>query len=612
MIIIKAKKDFLNDVPHQPGIYKMLDASGEVLYVGKAKDLKKRLSSYFRSSMQDVKTKIFIAKAVGIEITLTSSETEALLLENNLIKSLKPRYNILFKDDKSYPYLVISNHKFPQISVYRGAPKKGQNYFGPFPSGVAVRDTFNLLQKAFKLRSCKDTFFNNRTRPCMLYQVQRCSAPCVKYIDESSYAKYVEFAKMFLAGKSNAVIESLIKLMEEAAARQDYETAAEYRDQIGRLKQIQQQQYIIKGDNNVDIIALASDVAQKRAAVSIIFVRNGAVLGGKNYFPEIPDGVNEEEILTTFLAHYYLASGNLGGLPDQIILDRKLADMESWQAAITQQLQHKIRLSNVVHASGIAAKKWLEIAKINATESLSRVVQKKNDFSAELTDLQQLFNLPNIPEHLACFDVSHYRGEATVASCVVFDRNGPLKSAYRKFNIKDVTPGDDYAAMKQALIRYFVEFIDKQELLPDILVIDGGKGQLHVAQEVLNNFQLNSVFIISMAKGVERKPGKEEIYITGKADPIAIASDTKVFHLLQQIRDEAHRFAIQSQRRKMVKKRITSVLENISGIGKAKSAMLLKHFGGLDGVKNADIAELRKIPGIDADLARRIYEYLRV
>lgn len=608
---------FLHEFPTKPGIYKMLDADSKVLYVGKAKNLRNRLRSYFKGSVTEAKTRVLLSKVVAIEVTITSSENEALLLEINLIKTLRPRYNILFKDDKSYPYLMLSEHDFPRLSIYRGATKKGAKYFGPFPGAVAVHDTLNLLQKIFKLRTCTDTVFKHRARPCMQCQIKRCSAPCVGRIDAKDYQRNVKFVELFLSGKSNEVIESIIKLMEEAAAKQDYETAAYYRDQIANLKKIQQQQFIIKGDNNVDVIALTIDAVQRRAVVNVTFVRGGAVLGGKNYFPKLPllasdaeikgeEGIDAAEILTTFLAHYYLGVTKLGGFPDKIVLDRALSGKSKWEEIICQQLNHKIKIVDQAHSA--AVKKWLEIATLNAEEGLSKITtEAKIDFQAQFAALRDVFGLDHIPARIECFDVSHFRGEATVAACVVFNQEGPAKDLYRKFNIRNVTLGDDYGALKEALIRHFCAAEGKPEILPDVLLIDGGKGQLAIARKVLDGFGLRQIFLIAIAKGAERKAGEETIFI---GSGVTVDVSQNVLHLLQQIRDEAHRFAIQSQRRKLIKRNTVSVLENISGIGKAKSQSLLKHFGGLEGLKNASVEDLAKIPGIDAALARRIYEFL--
>lgn len=587
------------------GVYKMLDKNGTIIYVGKAKNLKKRLSSYLFTSKHDAKTESLVAQIASVETIVTANENEALLLENNLIKLLRPRYNILFKDDKSYPYLLLTQHTFPRLCVHRGARNIKGYYFGPFSNIGSIRDILNLLQKIFKLRQCGENFFRNRTRPCIQYQIKRCSAPCVDYIDEKNYAVNVDLARKFLKGQSNEVIQNVIALMEKASTDKDYETAAYFRDQILSLKKIQQQQYVVNKDGDVDAISLVTN--PHAICIGIISIRKGLVLGSKTYFKDLANTIFSEEILSTFLSQYYLNIMTTGDAPRKIYIDVKLDDRLWLQDAISQSLQSPIKISD--NATGVFAK-WIEMARVNALHVLNRNVTAKAIFFKQLQSFQTTFHLVGIPKRIECFDVSHSGGEATVASCVAFDERGPYKKGYRKYNIKNGF-ADDYGALKEALTRHFTKVKESKEKIPDVLIIDGGKGQLNIANQVLEELQVVGIFLLTIAKGPSRKPGLEEIYLSNHERPISLNPESPTLHMLQQVRDEAHRFAITGQRRQLANKRKISILENIPGIGKAKRTLLLTQFGGLQGIKTASVEELAKIKGINLKMAQKIYDYLR-
>lgn len=595
-------KNFLSNLPHSPGVYQMFNAQGEILYIGKARHLKKRVTSYFRGK-QTPRIASLVNQIDRIETIITHTENDALLLESNLIKKFKPRYNILLRDDKSYPYIVLTRHKdFPRLDFYRG-PKIGQNiYFGPYPSTVAVRETLNLLQKLFRLRSCEDTFFRNRTRPCLQYQIKRCTAPCVGYIDPQSYQQDVRRAVLFLEGKNQEIVQDLVKQMEVAAENLEFEKAARYRDQIAHLRHIQQQQVIATDRGDVDIVALA--VERSSACVQVMSVRAGRLLGSKSYFPDVPTLATAEEILTAFLPQYYLQATVDREIPRQIILSHKALE-EQWLAnAFSEHAQHGIALT---HKPRGERNRWLQLAIKNAQHALNIHLADRATIHQQLEALQELLNLDNLPQYLECFDVSHTQGEETVASCVVFGEEGPRKKDYRRFNIENITPGDDYAALRQALVRHYTKLKTDDNKLPDVLIIDGGKGQLKQAELALEELQIAGVTILSISKGVARKPGLETLYLSGQKNPLDVNPSSLAFHLIQKIRDEAHRFAITGHRGRRAKVHHTSVLENIEGIGAKRRRELLRQFGGLQELKRASVEEIAKVPGISKALAERIY-----
>lgn len=619
-----AAKTFLKTLTSKPGVYQMFNAKGRVIYVGKAKNLKKRVASYFRTNLTDQKTANLVSQIAKIEVIITATENEALLLENNLIKSFQPHYNIIFKDDKSFPYLFLTNDKFPRLTIHRGTKTAKGDYFGPFPSSAAVHETLNLLQKIFKLRQCNDIYFRNRTRPCLQFQIGRCSAPCVNFIDPESYAKQVEFIKLFLQGKSNEVINSIIKLMDEASHKKDYERAAYFRDQIKRLKEIQQQQFVVKDKGDVDVVALQKN--DSGIAIAVLSIRKGVLLGSKSYFQEMANIFSLTELLPSFITQHYLNPLRAADLPKIVLVNCKLDDKNLLEKTFNAHFKIPIKIFDGSHLiKKVVYKKWLEMAELNAKNSLQEHFKVADEYLLQLKKFCEEFRITKIPDRIECFDVSHTFGEATIASQIVFGRTGALKNEYRKYNIKNIKAGDDYAAMEQVLSRRFMH-----DLYPDVLILDGGKGQLNIAKKVLTELKidLTKMLVLAIAKGPERKPGLEEIFVlqsvklnvsvgakraaplTSQLQPTILNPTSPALHFLQRIRDEAHRFAISSQRKKFAKARKISILENVSGIGAARRNLLLKQFGGLAGLKNASIDDLAKVSGISNELAKKIYDFL--
>ncbi|CAN5246247.1 excinuclease ABC subunit UvrC [soil metagenome] len=599
-------KAFLKSLPNEPGVYQMYGLKDEILYVGKAQNLKKRVANYFQKRMTDAKTASLVQQIERIEIIITASDNEALLLENNLIKKYRPRYNILFRDDKTYPYIFLSKHvDFPRLDFHRGVKKELGRYFGPYPSSFAVRESLNLLQKLFRIRQCNDIFFQNRTRPCLQYQIQRCTAPCVNYIDAKSYQESVHLAELFLEGRNQQVVEELLKAMETASAALEFETAARIRDQVASLRKVQERQYVSKGKGNVDVIAAVSK--EGHICIQVLYVRAGRMIGNRTYFPKITTEVDTAETLAAFLPQYYLNSVHESDVPEQILINKALADSHLIQQTLAEKSGHNVEI--ILPSRGHRAR-WMEMAVHNALHVLSTYTADKVNMLKRFEELQQALQLDNCPQRLECFDVSHSMGEATVASCVVFDINGPLKTDYRRFNIKDVTKGDDYAATEQALTRHYKRVKEEERSLPDILVIDGGLGQVHQAEKVLEELQVTGVLIVGLAKGPSRKPGLETVLVSGKKVPIILAPDSFALHLLQQIRDEAHRFAITGHRQQRDKRRITSSLQEISGIGVKRRQQLLRQLGGLQEVRKASVEQLASVPGISVKLAQQIYNVL--
>ncbi len=600
-------QSILKDLPERPGVYRMLNAEGDVIYVGKARNLKKRVSSYFRGGAVSAKTAHLVKHIHDIQITITNSDNEALILENNLIKSLRPRYNVLLRDDKSYPYIYLSAHKdYPRIDFHRGAKRQKGRYFGPYPSAGAVRESLNLLQKLFRIRSCSDSFFRHRTRPCLQYQIKRCSAPCVKHITPQGYQADVRDALLFLEGKSKDLIDELAARMDKASASLDYETAAFFRDQIASLHHIQEKQYVSGEGGNVDV--LAAVLAHGTVCVEVIFIRDGRVLGNKTFFPKVPSDIVLEDILPAFIPQYYLNTIHKSHVPERIIVNMAIADVTWLQESLSEACDKRMTISQRVRGERA---RWLELAQANAEQALQRQLADKASIYRRLQALQDALGLDDLPARLECFDISHSSGESTVASCVVFDSNGPLKSDYRSFNIKNITPGDDYAAMHQALTRRYTKLKKGEGKLPDMIIIDGGKGQLHQAQMVLEELQLGNVLLFGIAKGVTRKPGMETLFIAGDERPIHLPADSMALHLLQHIRDEAHRFAITGHRQRRDKTRKTSQLEGIPGVGAKRRRELLRRYGGIQALKSASVEDIAQTPGISRALAQLIYDHLR-
>lgn len=594
-------KPILKSLPNLPGVYRMINTQDEVIYVGKAKELKKRVSSYFLKNLPSPRTRMMVSNVVRIETTVTHSEAEALLLENNLIKSLMPRYNVLFRDDKSYPYIALTGDPFPRMAFHRGTQRKGCEYFGPFPNSVAVRESIQLLQKVFRLRTCENTVFANRTRPCLLYQIERCTAPCVGYIAPDDYRRDVSHATMFLQGREQQVLDELSQKMTEAAANQDYEMAALYRDRMQSLRQVQARQFVSDFRvSDADVIACAEQGGQH--CVNLVMIRGGRHLGDKSFFPRNADGCDMATTLQAFLEQHYLAQA----VPSLIIVGAKIETAELEQV-LTEQAGRRIRINT--NPTG-DKRVWMKMAQTNAELALGQRAAQQANLQGRLIALREALDLADSTERIECFDISHTMGEATVASCVVFDKGALQNSEYRRYNISGITPGDDYAAMRDALTRRYKKVAAGEGKLPDLVFIDGGKGQLGIAVEVMREVGLPDILLVGIAKGEQRKPGLEQLFFPDREAPVSLNKDNPGLHLLQQIRDEAHRFAIAGHRGRRAKARLHSSLEDIGGIGAKRRQKLLTRFGGLHGVRNASVGELAQVEGISPGLAEKIYQEL--
>lgn len=598
-------KAFLSNAPNNPGVYQMLGGDRQVIYVGKAKNLKKRIASYFSGTEKDVKTNILVKHISDIDLTVTHNENEALLLECNLIKKHKPRYNVVFRDDKSFPYILITDEKpFRRIDFYRGPVKKNGLYFGPYPSAGAVRETIHLIQKVFQLRTCTDNFFASRTRPCLHHQLGMCSGSCAGLISEEEYNQNVRHAILFLQGKNDEILEELNKQMTKASTDLNFELAAKVRDQIAKMRAIQEKQYVNSVAGDADIIGFAASAGI--ICLQLITIRGGRMLGSKSYYPTLHSETTAEEIISAFLAQHYLAQ-QIRDVPKNIIVEFKLSDADILNKVLSEQAHHKVTISHNVRGE---RSKWLEMANSSAKQSVAAQLLNKANSQERMTALQEVLSLPGLSNRIECFDVSHSMGEATVASCVVFDANGPVKSYYRRFNIQNVTAGDDIGAMRQVLSRRYKKLKIENTSMPDILIIDGGLAQLHAAEKVLQELEINNILLLGVAKGVTRKPGFEIIYISGNPEPLHLPPDSLALHLIQQIRDEAHRFAITGHRNRRDKTRRTSTLESIPGIGAKRRRELLRYFGGIQALNRASLEELAKVPGISQSLAQRIFEVI--
>ena len=592
---------FVNGLPGLPGVYRMLSVSGEVLYVGKARDLKKRVASYFQKSGLTPRTARMVSQVGRMEITVTGSEDEALILENNLIKSLAPRYNILFRDDKSYPYLMLGGGDFPRLGFHRGALDRSGRYFGPFPHSGAVRESINLLQRVFRLRTCEDSVFANRTRPCLLHQIRRCSAPCVGLIEKTAYSGDVNHALLLLEGRSDEVMKLLSTRMQEAAGRLEFEEAAIFRDQIQALAKMSQRQYAdTASDQDADVIALAVDHGV--ACVNLVMIRGGRHLGDRSFFPHNAQERTPEEVMQAFLDQHYLERP----VPPVIVAGAPI-DAAEIEAFLGARARRKVHL--VLRASG-DRRAWLERAEKNARLALNQRLSEQSTQETRLASLREALGLPDSAARIECFDVSHTQGEAAVASCVVYDGLDLRRGEYRRFNIGEVTPGDDYAAIKQALSRRYVRVAGGEGRVPDLILIDGGKGQAGAAASALAELGLNDVALVGVAKGAERRAGQEQLWIPGRSGAIDLRADDPGLHLIQQIRDEAHRFAVTGHRGRRSKTRVTSSLEGIRGIGVKRRRELLARFGGLKGVMGASVEDLAQSEGVSLRLAERIYREL--
>ena len=596
-------KSSLEKMTHHPGVYRMLDGAGALLYVGKAKDLKKRVASYFGKKPDSPKTRALVRQIQAVDVTVTRTEAEALLLESNLIKQHKPRYNVVLRDDKSYPYLYLSSDdQYPRLSFYRGAKSGKGQYFGPYPSAKSARRTLNLTQKLFRIRQCDDTFFKNRSRPCLQYQIKRCTAPCVGLVEDEIYREDVKHSVMFLEGRNEEVIEELTGPMQKAADRQDYERAAQYRDQIISLRKIQENQYISAPRGELDIVGCYMENGY--ACIQVFFIRGGLNLGNKAFFPGHTGELTEQQVLNAFLAQYYLTESCRRRAPGEILVSHRVADADTLMALLSETKGRNVRIK---HTHRKERRKWVEMALNNAEIALKTRLSSKDKYISRFEDLQGALGLNEPVERIECFDVSHVSGEATVASCVVFTHEGAVKADYRRFNIRDVTAGDDYAAISQAFQRRYSRIKKEEGKLPDLILIDGGKGQVSSVRAVVVELQLDEVTLLGVAKGSARKPGMERLVFSDGKGETSLPANSPVLHLIQEIRDEAHRFAITGHRRQRNTKRTRSVLEEVEGIGAKRRRELIRFFGGLQGVSRAGVEELARAPGISDNLAKKIY-----
>lgn len=602
-------KAFLKTVTNQPGVYRMYDAGGTVIYVGKAKDLKKRLSSYFRINVSSRKTEQLVKNIASIDVTVTHTETEALLLEHNYIKLYQPRYNVLLRDDKSYPYIFLSKEAHPRLSMHRGAKHAKGEYFGPFPNSYAVRETLALMQKLFPIRQCEDSVYKNRSRPCLQYQIGRCLGPCVKgLVSDEEYEQQVNYVRLFLTGKDQQVLTGLIERMEKASQNLRFEEAARFRDQIQAVRSVTEQQYVSGDGDDLDVIGVAFESGL--ACIHVLFIRQGKVLGSRSYYPKIPAGTLLEEVVETFLGQFYLQGSENRTLPGEILLDFALPEKELLADSLSQVAGRKIQIQTQPRG---ARARYLKLARTNASTALLTKLAQQSTIHQRLSSLAKVVKLESI-SRMECFDISHTMGEQTVASCVVFDKNGPVKSEYRRYNITGITPGDDYAAMHQVLTRRYGKHLDESKV-PDIIFIDGGKGQLGQAKDVFDSLDVdwdkNRPLLIGVAKGSDRKAGLETLFFKPEGEGIALPSDSPALHVIQHIRDESHNHAITGHRQRRAKVKNTSALESIEGVGPKRRQMLLKYMGGLQPLKNSSVEEIAKVPSISYALAEKIYNALK-
>lgn len=602
-------KTFLKNVTQDPGVYRMFDKNDTVIYVGKAKDLKKRLSSYFRTNLSSKKTEALVAAIARIETTITTSETEALLLEHNYIKTYQPRYNVLLRDDKSYPYILLTKERHPRITAYRGSKKVIGEYFGPYPHAGAVRETLSLLQKLFPIRQCENSVYKNRSRPCLQYQIGRCAAPCVEgIVTDEEYNVQVDYARLFLQGKDQQVLDHLIGKMEQASQALNFENAARYRDQIQAVRAVTEKQFVSNERlDDMDILSIAYQHGV--ACVQVLFIRQGKVLGNRSYFPKVPANTDLSELTATFVGQFYLQAHQGRTVPNSIIVDHKLEAKEEIETLLTEQAGRKVSIQD--NAKGTKSK-YLQLAQMNANAALTLKLKETTLISERYQALQDLLGIEQI-KRMECFDISHTMGEQTIASCVVFNDAGPLKSDYRCFNIEGITGGDDYAAMEQALKKRYDRDLEPEKI-PDIIFIDGGKGQLNRALQVFRELNVkwdkNRPHLIGVAKGVDRRAGQETLILSKEGREVNLDPDSLALHLIQHIRDESHHHAITGHRKKRQKAFTQSGLEIIEGVGAKRRQALLKYLGGMQGVKNATLDEIASVPGISKSLAETIFETL--
>lgn len=599
-------KAFLKNLTGAPGVYRMYNLKGEVIYVGKAKNLKKRVSSYFRTNLDSIKTQSLVKQIQHMDVTVTHTETEAFILENNYIKKYRPRYNVLLRDDKSYPYILLTEHQHPRLTIHRGGRKPKGEYFGPYPSAWAVRESLRTMQKLFPVRQCEDGEYKARTRPCLQYQLKRCAGPCVQgLVSDVEYEQQVQLARLFLKGKNAEVIDALVKKMEQASEELKFEAAARFRDQISALRKVQEQQWVSGDQPEMDVFGFA--YRNGIASIQGFFIRDNKLLGSKSYFPKVPADVSPQEVFQSFLLQYYLAGNK--SIPRQIVLPMVLDDAEAIEELLSRQAGRKVQFFQGVREE---KRRYLKLANTNAETALEAQQSSQKSVFARYLELEQVLDLDTPIQRMECFDISHTSGQQTVASCVVFNREGPFKSDYRRYNIEGITPGDDYAAMDQALRRRYSKITD-QSKIPDILFIDGGKGQLAQAEACFENWpHAKMPMLIGVAKGTSRKPGLETLILAGSHATIPMQADSSALHLIQHIRDEAHRFAITGHRARRQKVKTQSKLESIPGVGAKRRQSLLKYMGGMQEVLAASVEELAKVPGISEELALIIHEHLHL
>ena len=595
---------FLKNLTSQPGVYRMYNTQDEVIYVGKAKNLKKRVSSYFRTNVDNAKTRSLVSQIHQMDVTVVNSETEAFLLENNFIKKYKPRYNVVMRDDKSYPFIFLSDHQHPRLSFHRGPQKKKGEYFGPYPSAWSVRESLRSMQRIFPVRQCEDSYYRARSRPCLQYQMQRCSAPCVNgYVSDEEYKEQVNFARLFLKGKNQQVIGSLVEKMEKASEALNFEAAARYRDQINALRKVQERQWVAGTQDEMDVFGFA--FKGNMACIQVMFIRDGQLLGSKAFFPKVPNTADEQEVFESFFLQFYLAGNKV--IPKQIVLANDLSDQDAIVELLSSEAGHKVAFFKGAREE---KRKYLQLAQANAVNALDAQYSQQKSVFARYLSLEEALEVDKPLQRMECFDISHTSGQQTVASCVVFNREGPLKSDYRRYNIEGITPGDDYAAMAQALKRRYKSVKEVQKI-PDLLIIDGGKGQLAQAEAFFEDWPHDKKpMLLGVAKGVTRKAGLETLILAGNHDVVSMDSHAPGLHLVQHIRDESHRFAITGHRNRRQKVKTTSSLESIPGIGAKRRQQLLKFMGGLQGLKKASKDEIASVPGISQDLAETIYDHL--
>lgn len=602
-------KAFLKTVTSQPGVYRMYDASGTVIYVGKAKDLKKRLSSYFRVQVSSRKTETLVKNIAQIDVTVTHTETEALLLEHNYIKLYQPRYNVLLRDDKSYPLIFLSADNHPRLSIHRGAKHAKGEYFGPFPNSYAVRESLALLQKLFPIRQCENSVYRNRSRPCLQYQIGRCLGPCVKgLVSEEEYKAQVEYVRLFLAGKDQQVLTQLIARMEEASKALHFEEAGRIRDQIQAVRRVTERQFVSGNSEDLDVIGVSFESGM--ACLHVLFIRQGKVLGSRSYYPKVPGGTDLAEVVQTFVGQFYLQGSQSRTLPGEILLDFTLPEKDLLAESLSELAGRKVQIQSKPRGDRA---RYLKLARTNASTALTTKLAQQSTIHQRMAELAKTLHLSEI-NRMECFDISHTMGEQTVASCVVFDANGPLRSEYRRYNINGITPGDDYAAMAQVLSRRYGKSLEEKKI-PDVIFIDGGKGQLGMAKDVFASLDVDwdksKPLLIGIAKGADRKAGLETLFFVPEGEGISLPSDSPALHLIQHIRDDSHNHAITGHRQKRAKVRNTSALEEIEGVGPKRRQVLLKYMGGIQPLLNASIEEIAQVPGISHALAEKIHNALK-